>query len=93
MGTLRNLQVFNAKSNAISGEIPPEIANLKKLKYFDVNNNQITGTIPAPIAELENLMSFTVENNLLGQPTPAPRPAHGVAPQRPAPSPGARAPR
>uniref|UniRef100_A0A7S2N1H4 L domain-like protein n=1 Tax=Helicotheca tamesis TaxID=374047 RepID=A0A7S2N1H4_9STRA len=49
------LLVLALHENALTGEIPPSISNLRKLRHLDVANNRLTGAVPEAISELTDL--------------------------------------
>lgn len=51
--------------NNLTGNLPPEIGNLKYLQSIGLNWNKLNGEIPVEIGELENLRSLRLNNNQL----------------------------
>lgn len=62
---LTNLQWLYLSNCSITGQIPPEIGNLKKLINLELSHNYITGHIPLEITKLTNLWQLELYNNLL----------------------------
>ncbi|KHN28072.1 Phytosulfokine receptor 2 [Glycine soja] len=59
-------------NNILSGNIWPEIGQLKALHALDLSRNNITGTIPSTISEMENLESLDLSyNDLSGEIPPS----------------------
>ncbi|KOM43567.1 hypothetical protein LR48_Vigan05g117200 [Vigna angularis] len=55
-------------NNILSGNIWPEIGQLKALHVLDLSRNNITGTIPSTISEMENLETLDLSyNDLTGE--------------------------
>ncbi|KAE9590617.1 hypothetical protein Lal_00023060 [Lupinus albus] len=50
-------------NNSLSGNIWPEIGQLKALHVLDLSRNNITGTIPSSISEIENLETLDLSYN------------------------------
>ncbi|CAL0310160.1 unnamed protein product [Lupinus luteus] len=50
-------------NNNLSGNIWPEIGQLKALHVLDLSRNNITGTIPSSISEMENLETLDLSYN------------------------------
>ncbi len=48
---------------ALSGNIPPEIANLEKLRVLDLRSNKLVGGIPLELAKLDNLRNLGLSRN------------------------------
>ncbi|RDY05377.1 Phytosulfokine receptor 2, partial [Mucuna pruriens] len=59
-------------NNILSGNIWPEIGQLKALHVLDLSRNNITGIIPSTISEMANLESLDLSyNNLSGEIPPS----------------------
>ncbi|KAG4960780.1 hypothetical protein AAZX31_13G257400 [Glycine max] len=59
-------------NNILSGNIWPEIGQLKALHVLDLSRNNIAGTIPSTISEMENLESLDLSyNDLSGEIPPS----------------------
>ena len=56
--------------NRLSGNIPPELGNLKKLKELYLHENRLTGGIPLELGNLGSLRQFAVSMNDLTGPIP-----------------------
>lgn len=51
--------------NALGGEIPPELGDMKNLAWLNLEDNQLTGEIPPELGKLKNLGWLNLEHNLL----------------------------
>ncbi len=49
--------------NNLSGDLPPEIGELKNLTDMKLNGNELTSTIPPEIAQLQDLTKLDLHNN------------------------------
>jgi len=59
---------LNLSGMNISGQIPPEIADLSDLRYLNISQTALSGSIPPVIAELSNLESLWLfQTNLEGE--------------------------
>ena len=47
----------------MSGEIPPELANLTDLRVLYLQHNELSGVIPPELADLTNLQKLNIWNN------------------------------
>ena len=57
--------------NNLTGEIPPELADLTRLQYLDLRGNNLTGEIPPELANFEILKHLDLsENKLTGEISP-----------------------
>lgn len=55
----------------MSGEIPPEIGDLRTLEYLDLSDNDLTGVIPSELGQLDSLWNLDLEKNDLTGTVPA----------------------
>ncbi|KAJ0097128.1 hypothetical protein Patl1_27548 [Pistacia atlantica] len=55
---------------ALSGELVPELGQLKNLQYLKLFNNNITGQIPSALGNLTNLVSLDLYLNSITGPIP-----------------------
>lgn len=62
--------VLNLEENRLSGEIPPELGNLRKLRELRLDNNQLSGEIPPELGNLANLEGLHMVRNRLSGPIP-----------------------
>ncbi|OAY66104.1 Phytosulfokine receptor 1 [Ananas comosus] len=60
-----NTQVFVIANCALTGSIPPWLANLTKLKVLDISWNHLTGMIPLWLGNLDNLFYLDISSNML----------------------------
>nr|CAD1821146.1 unnamed protein product [Ananas comosus var. bracteatus] len=60
-----NTELLFIANCALSGSIPPWLANLTKLKIVVISGNHLTGTIPSWLGNLDNLFYLDVSNNSL----------------------------
>ena len=57
--------LLNLVSNALTGEIPPELGNLANLGSLSLGDNRLTGEIPPELGNLANLGSLSLADNRL----------------------------
>ena len=57
--------------NQLSGEIPPELANLTELTHLFLAGNQLSGRIPSELSHLTNLTGLSLTDNQLSGCLPA----------------------
>nr|CAB3454849.1 unnamed protein product [Digitaria exilis] len=57
--------------NEFSGELPPELANMKSLKYLMLAYNQFSGSIPPEYGRLTQLQALDLSHNMLSGGIPA----------------------
>ena len=48
---MANLDGMELGSNQLSGEIPPELANLTNLRYLEPEDNQLSGCLPSSLQD------------------------------------------
>ena len=54
--------------NQLSGEIPPELGDLRFLEFLELNVNQLSGEMPPELGRLYNLVALDLsENQLSGE--------------------------
>ena len=58
---LRMLELYNNRK--LTGQIPPELANLRHLFRLHLSNNKLVGEMPSDLSNLRMLRFFTVYNN------------------------------
>src|SRR5699024_7733678 len=67
IGNLKNLELFEARSQYFTGTIPETIGNMKSLKYLFLDNprgpNPLGGPIPASIGNLPNIEHLYLTNS------------------------------
>lgn len=68
---LGDLRMLNLSNNQISGEIPPELANLGALEHLNLNGNEISGNIPPEIGNLSKLNSLDLGANKISGSIPS----------------------
>ncbi len=61
-GCVQRLDLFN---NNLTGELPPEFANLNHLQHLWLFNNQLSGNIPPELGNLTNLTHLGLGSNQL----------------------------
>lgn len=61
----RNLVVFNASNNLLSGPIPTNLSNFSQLTVLSLGGNQISGSIPPEISNLRYLTDLNLSSNQL----------------------------
>ena len=59
------LPALYLRGRNLTGEIPPELGNLKNLTYLDLQRNKLTGEIPPELGELVNLERLALAGNAL----------------------------
>ena len=57
--------------NQLSGEIPPQLANLSNLEALDLYGNQLSGEIPSQLGSLSNLEALDLSFNQLSGEIPS----------------------
>ncbi|WCJ34390.1 Leucine-rich repeat protein kinase family protein [Euphorbia peplus] len=60
-----NLKLVYLSGNDFSGEIPPEIRNIKRLVRLDLSDNNINGVIPVELQNLTKLLTLRLQKNEL----------------------------
>ncbi|XP_042059245.1 receptor kinase-like protein Xa21 [Salvia splendens] len=69
---LIDLWSLNFSNNMLTGQIPPEIQNIKVLVDLDLSSNQFSGDIPSSLGEAESLETLSLaHNNLQGSIPPS----------------------
>ncbi|XP_057525017.1 receptor-like protein kinase HSL1 [Amaranthus tricolor] len=63
--TWRNLLVFKASDNSITGTVPLELTSLSKLNTLWLDGNQLTGELPSQINSWNRLNSLNLSHNQL----------------------------
>ena len=63
--SIENTTELDLGNSGLTGEIPPEIGNLKNLTYLGLYLNKLTGSIPPEIGNLTNLAWLDFGNNRL----------------------------
>lgn len=61
----KNLVVFNARNNLLSGPIPTNLSNFPQLAVLSLGCNQISGSIPPEISNLRYLTDLNLSSNQL----------------------------
>ncbi|KAJ9675197.1 hypothetical protein PVL29_024228 [Vitis rotundifolia] len=68
IGQLKELSLFFAWQNQLSGSIPIELANCKKLQDLDLSHNFLSGSVPNSLFNLKNLTKLLlISNGLSGE--------------------------
>lgn len=65
IGQLKNLKVFNASYNQMTG-VPAEVGQLQNLQVLDLSYNQLTG-LPNELGNLKNLKTLNLSGNSYSQ--------------------------
>ncbi|XP_078149688.1 uncharacterized protein LOC144545007 [Carex rostrata] len=65
IGQLKSLCVLNLAHNALTSQIPSELASLHQLESLDLSSNQFSGPIPHELASLTSLDSLNLSYNAL----------------------------
>eukprot|EP00261_Vitis_vinifera_P036839 XP_019078082.1 PREDICTED: putative receptor-like protein kinase At3g47110 [Vitis vinifera] len=63
--SLRDLLVLSLSSNFLTGNLPPEVGNMKSITTLDLSKNLISGYIPRRMGELQNLVNLCLSQNKL----------------------------
>ncbi|KAH0452833.1 hypothetical protein IEQ34_017157 [Dendrobium chrysotoxum] len=63
--TAKNLIVFNANNNLLSGPIPANLSGFSQLAVLSLGGNQISGSIPPGISNLRYLTDLNLSSNQL----------------------------
>ena len=56
---------LNLRDNGLSGEIPPDLADLANLESLDLRRNELSGEIPPQLGDLTNLTELRLNRNQL----------------------------
>lgn len=67
----RNLQVFAASNNLITGTVPLELTSLSQLNTLLLDGNQLTGELPSEIISWERLNNLNLSHNELSGSIPS----------------------
>ena len=59
------VQVLSLNGNNLSGELPPELVDLKDLLYLNLADNNLTGEIPSGLDSMKELIELDLSNNRL----------------------------
>ena len=65
-----HVTVLNLRDNRLSGELPPELGDLRNLRELILRDNQLTGEIPLELGNLANLEVLSLVGNRLSGPIP-----------------------
>ena len=65
-----HVTVLNLRDNRLSGELPPELGDLRNLRELILRDNQLSGEIPPELGKLANLEVLSLVRNRLGGPIP-----------------------
>lgn len=65
LGGLHRLRRLDLSQNALTGSIPPRLAQLSSLQELLLHDNQLSGCLPEAIGQLVNLTSLQLQNNCL----------------------------
>ena len=64
-GTSTSLEILSLDDNQLTGEIPPELGNLKNLKALQLDFNELTGRVPEELVNLVRLEFLGISFNQL----------------------------
>ncbi|KAL2925493.1 Receptor-like protein kinase HSL1, partial [Bienertia sinuspersici] len=67
----KNLQVFEATDNLITGTVPLELTSLSQLNILALDGNQLTGELPSEIISWQSLSSLGLSHNQLSGSIPS----------------------
>ncbi|KAL5066440.1 hypothetical protein RYX36_028177 [Vicia faba] len=59
------LRILILRSNAFSGELPPELSKLGSSQVLDLSRNDLTGSIPARLGDLKAIVQAKKKNKYL----------------------------
>ncbi|XP_054782069.1 probable LRR receptor-like serine/threonine-protein kinase At1g05700 [Prosopis cineraria] len=62
---------LNLSSGGLTGNIAPDISNLKSIEYLDLSNNSLVGDVPSFLSQLQFLRVLDLEGNQLSGTIPA----------------------
>ena len=65
-----HVTVLDLRDNRLSGELPPELGNLRNLRELILRDNQLSGAIPPELGNLANLEVLSLVGNRLSGPIP-----------------------
>ena len=65
-----HVTVLNLRDNRLSGELPPELGDLRNLRELILRDNQLSGAIPPELGNLANLEVLSLVGNRLSGPIP-----------------------
>lgn len=65
LSAIHLLRHINLNFNALEGEIPAEIGNLKELEILLLDANLFTGTLPAEFRNITSLKTLSLNSNML----------------------------
>ncbi|KAK4793386.1 hypothetical protein SAY86_023821 [Trapa natans] len=71
LGSLTTVQTLSLRYNALSGPIPPDIANLSSLRNLYLQGNNFSGEIPTALLSLQNLVRLNLASNKFSGSIPA----------------------
>ena len=66
-----HVTVLDLRDNQLSGELPPELGDLRNLRELILRDNQLSGEIPPELGNLANLEVLSLVRNRLSGPIPA----------------------
>ena len=65
------VEALYLNANRLTGELPPELANLENLARMNLSENELTGEIPAGLGDIEHLEILDLRQNELTGEIPA----------------------
>jgi Leucine-rich repeat (LRR) protein len=71
LGSLTELEVFNANFNHLNGPLPAELGSLTKLRHIILLDNDLAGPLPPELGNLAHLEQLTLMDNQISGPIPA----------------------
>ncbi|KAF3568114.1 hypothetical protein DY000_02012451 [Brassica cretica] len=68
---LSSLKILSLRNNQLTGELPPDLINLKNLTRLYLQHNRLSGPLPETLSELKNLKVLDLSNNGLNGSIPS----------------------
>ncbi|OWM84978.1 probable inactive receptor kinase At3g02880 [Punica granatum] len=71
LGNLTTVQTISLRYNALSGSIPPDIADISALRNLYLQGNAFSGEMPSFLFSLQNLVRLNLASNKFSGPIPS----------------------